>query len=111
MPVELDTAALERAGRSLAAGIERNALDAAADSAEHTAGKLRGILPVRSGRLKGSVKVLRGSKDAAVSYGSGVPYAGYIDRRTDATDRAVEGADDDFRRRCETVADREARKV
>ena len=109
--VEVDTDALVADVRRLAAGLARVASEEPADAAERTAGRLREILPRRTGRLASSVSVVRDERGAGVTYGSGVPYARYIDRRTDATSRALSGQDALYVAGCKSGADREARRL
>lgn len=109
--VEIDTSDLEADVRRLAAGIERVANDAPRDAAQNVAQSLRADLPVRTGRLVRSVQVVSSTDGAGVSYGSGIPYADYIEKRTGAAAHAVGSADSAFVRDCQNGLEQEARKI
>jgi hypothetical protein len=109
--VEVDTSGLERALRGFAGDLERAAPAAGMTQAVAVADRLRVRIPVRTGRLRRSVAVVRHPDGGAVSYGAGLPYARYIDRRTGATAAATAGAGRDFHAECENVAAHEARKL
>lgn len=58
---------------------EDAALDAGADSAAMLAATTRASVPKRSGRLASSVMATKLPDGAAVMFGAGVPYAGWIE--------------------------------
>jgi hypothetical protein len=108
--VEVDTSRLVRAVAGIGRGIGRNGPAAARATATAVASELRAGVPFRTGRLRGSVTVVRNADGAAVSYGAGVPYAAYIDSRTGAVSSAVSGSGRTFTRACEQVAATEVRR-
>lgn len=103
--VELDWSELERDMATLASGLGRIAATVPRSSAERVAARLRAGLPVRSGRLRGSVHIVSDTRSAGVSYGAGVPYANYIDHRTGAVDDACAGAETEFETVCASRTD------
>jgi len=109
--VELDTARFVADMRRFGAGMERVANTEPARAAANTAGKLRQRLPRRTGRLAGSVHTTDETGGAGVSYGAGVPYARYIDRRTGAVDAATAGAGPAFALACAVATAREVGNV
>jgi hypothetical protein len=90
--VEIDTSDLEAGMRQLASRLQVVTPTVATGTAQRVAGELRTALPKRTGRLAASVQVARSPVGAAVSYGTGVPYANYIGNRTGAPDNAVAGS-------------------
>jgi len=102
--VDVDTSRLE----SFAKGLDRNlppeAKAAARAQAEQVAGRLRQTVPRRTGRLAASVEVVPEDQGAAVSYGTGVPYAAYIEKRSHAAANATEGSDTMFAQACHQAA-------
>lgn len=90
--VEVDTSELEAGIRQLARGLDDAGPRVGGATAATVASRLRGMVPVRTGRLRATVATSRLVDGAAVHYGGGLPYAGYIDGRTHATDRALSGA-------------------
>jgi hypothetical protein len=90
--VEVDTRELEAGLAQLMRGVDRGIGPVARGTAQSVAGRLRPMVPVRTGRLRATVTVTATSTEAAVHYGGRLPYAGYIDGRTGATARATEGA-------------------
>ncbi len=109
--VELDTARFLADMARFARGMERVANTEPARAATSTAGKLRTRLPRRTGRLAGSVHTTDEHNGAGVSYGAGVPYARYIDRRTGAVDAATAGAGPAFYLACAAATSREVGSV
>jgi hypothetical protein len=93
MTVELDTAAFDAGVKRLLVGIDRGVGPAAERTARAVAEQLRNLTPARTGRLRATVTVTGDADGASVHYGGDLPYAGYIDRRTDATATATQGAD------------------
>jgi len=73
--------------KQLSAGTERllrnidsaTVHDAVQVSAEQTASTLRARVPVRSGRLRASVRNVMRGKVGSVEMGAGLPYAGWIE--------------------------------
>lgn len=111
MKVVVDTSKLARAVIRLERGIDQGAPVAAQRTATTVATDLRARVPVRTGRLRASVRTERTADGAQVIYGAGLPYATYIERRTGAVDAATSGADRDFQRACQTVAATEVRAL
>jgi Bacteriophage HK97-gp10, putative tail-component len=109
--VEVDTSRLTRGMRQLAAGLDRTGPRVALTQAARTAGQLRSNLPVRTGRLRASVRTTSIPDGATVSYGAGVPYAHYIEGRTHAAEHAVSGADAQFYAAMFTAARNEVRRL
>ena len=109
--VEVDTSDLERGIRQLAVGLDAAGPRAGMTSASSVASRLRANIPSRTGRLRGTVTTSPVPAGAAVHYGGGVPYAGYIDRRTSATERALQGAEPTFSAAMYAAAAAEVRKL
>lgn len=95
----------------------RAALDVATDRAQ----RLRHALPKRSGRLASSVLVDRDTDSAAISFGAGVPYAGWIDHGGGHgreyvsggryTGPSLDGAERDFQQATERLISREVAQL
>lgn len=109
--VTVDTSKLTADVKALAAGLDRVARSAPDRAASDVATRLRSRLPRRTGRLVDSVRTVDVTNGTAVSYGTGVPYAAYIDRRTGAVDAALVGADAAFVGACETGAATEVSRI
>lgn len=103
--VTVDTDQLDRGLRELVAGLASTA--AARAQADATARDIARAVPVRSGRLRATVGTRPDGRGYAVTYGGGLPYANYIEHRSNAVADAVDGADAQFKGRC----DSQARKV
>jgi phage gpG-like protein len=106
--------------RDLFRNIERATVqDAVRVSAEQTVQSMR--VPVRSGRLKASVRVAMRGKVAQVQMGAGVPYAGWIEfggsrgrrqvRRGRYEYPAAKRTERAFLRHCETATTGEIRSM
>jgi hypothetical protein len=87
--VEIDTSAVERGIAQLVAGLTAIPDRVPIDTARTTAAAIRSRVPVRSGRLRGTVDAVPVSDGAAVTYGGTLPYARYIERRARAVESAV----------------------
>lgn len=109
--VEVDDSALRRAVAQLARGIDDGAARAGMDQATDTARQIRDNVPRRSGRLAATVHPVRTDGGGAVTYGGSLPYARYIEGRTHAVRDGVQGADREFVRACERVAEKEANRI
>jgi hypothetical protein len=110
--VEVDARKFVAGVRQLAAGITDAAPTAARKAAEATADGIRSRLPVRTGRLASSVQVVADSDGGfGVSYGAGVSYARPVAARTGAVGAGIAGIPDAFARDCNTVADRQVRRL
>lgn len=109
--VEVDTKELVRGVRQLADGLERAVVPTAASTADGVARRLRPLVPVRTGALRSTVGTSTTGDGAEVHYGGDLPYARYIDRRTNATTTALAGADRDFADAMTGAAEREVRKL
>jgi hypothetical protein len=96
MTVELDTRALEAGMRELARRLDAAAEPAAMRQAQQTASRLRDLVPKRSGRLAATVSSSAVNDGAQVHYGGSLPYASYIDGRTDCVARCQVGAETAF---------------
>jgi Bacteriophage HK97-gp10, putative tail-component len=96
MSVEVDTTALERGARQLAAGLERASARVGSSHAAQVASTVRARVPVRSGRLRSTVVAAPTTNGGTVSYGGGLPYANYIEHRTGAVAGALAGAPQAF---------------
>jgi hypothetical protein len=105
--VEVDTRALIAGVRKLAAGVTDAAPTAARKAAQTAATNIRSGLPVRTGRLAGSVVVVTDPEGGyGVSYGAGVTYARPVAARTGAVAAGIQGVPDEFARDCKTAAER-----
>jgi hypothetical protein len=102
--VEVDTRALEAGLRQLVTGVARGTGPVAGKTANAVAGRVRALVPVRTGRLRNTVTAEQVGPTATVRYGGGLPYAGYIDGRTHATTRGTEGAGATFYAACYALA-------
>jgi Bacteriophage HK97-gp10, putative tail-component len=111
MTVELDTRELDAGLAQLLRGIDGGLEPAAARSANSVAARLRARVPVRSGRLRATVRAETSGDGATVHYGGGLPYAGYIDGRTGATDDALDGAARTFYGAMHELAAREVHRL
>lgn len=102
--VEVDTAALARAARQLADGLGSAGPATARRQAEETASKISPRVPRRTGTLASTVGVQPDGDGWAVTYGGGLPYAAYIERRTGVVADGVDGAAEAFRAACVKAA-------
>jgi hypothetical protein len=110
--VEVDTSDLERGVRQLAAGLERQTAPVATGEATVVAGRIRNKTPTLTGRLRSTIRTSSTLNGAAVHYGGNLPYANYIDKRTDATDAATSpAAAAEFLTAMRTMAANEIRKL
>lgn len=94
--VEVDTRDLDAGCKQLTRGIDRGIGPVAGRNARAVADRLRPLVPVRTGRLRNTVKAEQRGDTGIVHYGGSLPYAGYIDGRTDATAQALERAPESF---------------
>lgn len=111
MPVEVDTSQLQRAMAQLAARLDAGGTAAARAQAENTAGRVRQNVPRRTGRLAATVQTTPDGDGWAVTYGGGLPYANYIDHRSHATERGLDGAQLQFHRDMEALARSEVARL
>jgi len=109
--VEVDTAAFDQSMRRFLANVDRSSTDTAQETCSTIADNIRNHTPVLTGRLVGSVDVVRDKDGAAVTYGGGVPYAGKIERRTHAVANAVNSAAPTFTKAMQSMTDKEARRA
>lgn len=103
-PVSVDTSGLRRKLARLAAGLGPAGDLAARRQAEQTAKAIADRTPVRTGALRSTVGVTSDGRGFGVTYGGGLPYANYIDHRTDAVEDGVDGAHESFKRAVELAA-------
>ena len=94
--VTLDTSDLIRVCRQLETRIGRVVDDTSRSVAAGTAAAIRADVPKRSGRLASSVGSVDQPDGAAVTYGGGIPYANYIERRSHAVANNVRDAESRF---------------
>ena len=112
MTVEVDTRALVAGVRKLVDGVTDNGPTAARKAAETVAANIRAGLPVRTGRLAGSVAVVTDPEGGyGVSYGAGVSYARPVAARTGAVAAGIQGVPEAFARDCRTVAERQVGRL
>lgn len=111
MTVELDTRELERAVRSLTRGLDARTGPAASATASEVAGRIRSATPVRTGRLRSTISVTSTREGASVHYGGSLPYADYIDGRTNAVADGIAGAPDSFAGRMHALAASEVARL
>jgi hypothetical protein len=110
--VEIDTRKLAAGVRKLVGGVADTAPQAARQAAETVAANIRSRLPVRTGRLVGSVQVVAEPDGGyGVSYGAGVSYARPVAARTGAVGAGIQGVPEDFARDCRTVAERQIARL
>lgn len=104
MTVEVDVSDVVRGMRQLARGLDERASTGARSQAAATAAKIRQAVPVRTGALRASVTVVPDGEGFGVTYGSGLRYAGVIERRKHPVAQGVEGAPETFHRAMQAVA-------
>lgn len=109
--VEIDTSALTRGMARLSDGLTSSGTAGARAQAEQTAGKVRGRVPRRTGRLAATVTVVGDRDGWGVTYGGSLPYADYIEHRSNAVADGIDGADESFARSMHAVAEKEARRL
>lgn len=109
--VQIDTTKLEAFARRLAAGLNAGGPRVARGLAEQTASAMRSGLPHRSGRLASSVAVADVPDGSEITYGTGVPYARYIMRRTTVVDDSIRDGIDQFVRAEIAFAEAEVRRA
>lgn len=110
--IEVDWSDVQRGVGRLVEGIDSGSRRAALEAATYTAGAIRPLVPVRTGALRSTVGVSDEAGDAvAVTYGGGLPYADYIERRTGAVEAGVAMGTDRFVRAEQEMARQEARKL
>jgi hypothetical protein len=105
--IQVDATAVTRGMRQLAAGLDRVPPRTGLEQATDTASRIRGQVPVRSGRLAHTVQAVRVPNGGAVTYGGGLPYAHYIEGRSHAVADGIAGAPEQFHGRMEHAAARE----
>lgn len=103
--VDVDASAVHRGMAKLAGDLPTVAQKAALDEAKRVRARIVPNVPRRSGRLVSTVDVVTIPDGAAVSYGGGLPYAAYIERRSHAVARGVVGAADEYHRAAVTAAE------
>jgi Bacteriophage HK97-gp10, putative tail-component len=109
--VDVDMSALTSGVRQLADGLERAGPRVAASHAQATAAAIRARVPVRSGRLAATVQTSAELHGATVHYGGGLPYARYIENRTQAVADGTAGTEARFADAMERAGAEEVRKL
>lgn len=110
--VEVDARKFVAGVRQLANGITDGAPPTARKAAEAAAEAIRSRTPVRTGRLASSVQVVTDADGGyGVSYGAGVSYARPVAARTRSVAEGIAGIPDAFARDCNTVADKQIRRL
>jgi hypothetical protein len=109
--VHLDDSDLRRALQQLSAGIGRRSERTGYTQAVSTASRIRGRVPVRTGRLAATVHAGPSSGGGSVTYGGGLPYARYIEKRSHAVRDGLRGVDVQYQRAMSDVAETEARRI
>ena len=94
--VEVDTTELQRAFRELSVELTAGGQTGARRQADATASRIRTGVPRRTGRLAATVAVVGVDGGYGVTYGGSLPYAGYIERRSQAVAHGSEGAASTF---------------
>jgi hypothetical protein len=102
--VEVDWTPLDRALDQLASGLTSGGNVIAQRQATSTASKVRAGVPRRTGRLAGTVGVTPVDGGFGVTYGGGLPYAAYIEKRSHAVARGGAGAESEYGRAAWTLA-------
>lgn len=102
----VDMSGLTRKMARLAAGLDPAGQLAARQTAEATAKKIADATPVLTGRLRSTVGTTSERNGAGVTYGGNLPYANYIDHRTNAVEDAVKDAQEEFKRTAELAANK-----
>lgn len=90
--VDIDYSDVTRGMAQLSAALPHDAAKVGLAYANVTAGRIRSRVPHRSGRLAGTVRAVAEPAGAAVTYGGGLPYAGYIEGRSHAVAGGLAGA-------------------
>jgi hypothetical protein len=109
--VELDTRKLDADARRLNDRLRDGAREGARAQAERTARQIAGRVPRRTGHLASTVATVADGDGYAVTYGEGVPYAAYIEKRSHAVESGVESADTQFADAMAELAAREVRRL
>lgn len=108
---ELDWSKVERGVRQLTDGIESGARTGAESQASSTATVVRRNVPVRTGALRDSVAVIADGAGYAVTYGTGLRYAGPIEARFHPVADALDGVEQSFATAMESMAGREVGRL
>lgn len=109
--VEVDWSHVQRGMRQLADGIDAGSLRTAREQATATAAAIRPRVPVRTGALRSTVTVVDQPDGAGVTYGGDLPYANYIEHRSDAVADGVAATAEQYGRAATEMARREVRKL
>jgi hypothetical protein len=109
--VEVDWSQLDAALTRLSRGLTAGGQTVAQRQATATAGKIRAAVPRRSGRLASSVAVTPVPGGFGVTYGQGVPYAAYIEKRSHAVANGTAGAEVEYVNACRAMAATEAGRL
>lgn len=109
--VVIDTSHLTRDTRQLTAGLTAGGLTASYNQAVQTAGKLSGLVPVRTGALRSTVAAVAVTGGYGVTYGSGQVYHYVQNARLKIVKRGTRGSRAAFYRALQAVAEREVGRV
>ena len=109
--VTVDASHLVADTKQLTAGLESGSDAVSHQQAFRTSGKIGAATPYRTGRLYNTVTVVQVHGGWGVTYGGGLPYAGYIENRKHPVRRGARGSRTEFRRALEALAEREVRRV
>lgn len=109
--VQVDWSDVERGVRQLADGLARAGPTVGYATAVKVADRIRGGVPVLTGRLRGTVHADHVHDGGAVHYGGTLPYARKIERRTHAVAEGTRGAEAAFYAAMEHAGATEVRKL
>jgi Bacteriophage HK97-gp10, putative tail-component len=109
--VAVDTSQFTRDMRTLTTGLKEGSDTVAHQQAGRTADKTRANTPVRTGTLQSTVGVTPSMGGWGVTYGGGLPYAGYIERKRHPVRKGARGARTEFTRALGEMTGRVARGI
>jgi hypothetical protein len=97
--------------RRLAADLKQGGDQVSHNQAFRTGGKIGAATPYRTGALFNTVAVRQVAGGWGVTYGGGLPYAGYIERLRHPVRKGCRGSRTEFRRALEQLAAQAVRRV
>ncbi len=109
--VTVDTTHLQRDMAQLQAGLERGGDRVAQAQAFRTMGRVAAATPYRTGALFSTVSYTQVQGGWGVTYGGGLPYAGYIEKHRHPVRKGARGSRTEFRKALEELARTETRRV
>ena len=111
MKVSVDTRQLLRDTKDLARGLEGGSDHVSHEQAFRTGGKIGAKTPYRTGALYRTVDVVAVHGGWGVTYGGGLPYAGYVENLKHPVRSGMRGCRTEFKRALEALARQEVKHV